>query len=185
MKRHFDEATRLKKSLHGKLLYADRLCKNGDLAKAKEYCDKHGLPFPPFNDKLHKNTPNHAEAPPPPVTEEDSSGKSHAAQREADEGFSVQTEECSGAGAECSPIETALPEVPPAPPAPAPNTRKCRVTHFCPNPKLMGIRFTDNGENAAAWITRVGFKINDTLTVELERGTPGINAIYAEVKRPV
>lgn len=54
--------------------------------------------------------------------------------------------------------------------------------NYCVNPRLCGVKFEDgNRERASLWVHR-NFKINETVTVEVERGIPGVNAIYQETR---
>lgn len=62
--------------------------------------------------------------------------------------------------------------------------RKAVVTHFCPNPKLLGIHLPDLKEDASLWRSRRSMRVHETVDVVLDDGTPGVNAVYQEVRKP-
>jgi hypothetical protein len=70
--------------------------------------------------------------------------------------------------------------------APAsPVTRKAIIWAFCPNPKLLRIKFKDGEQEfGSMWATRGGFRLNEVIEVVKERGE-GVNAIWEEKRRPV
>lgn len=185
---------------HGKQVFAARLCKQGKLEEAQAYCAKNGLPFPPFSEKtlgtgvaqmpyvearkateafivddMVQSLSDGAREAGPVVGKdvipqelatgdkapsESTSGVSHATQGEPVGG--VQGIE---------PHETA-----------APAFRTARVWSKVPNPRLLKIRFEDGAQEfASMWKGRRGYRLNDTIKVELESGT-GENAIWQEVR---
>jgi hypothetical protein len=186
---------------HGKQVFAARLCKQGKLEQAQAYCAKNGLPFPPFSEKTLGMTtftegdrvtmPDGTTAVCVGMTKPLSDGAREAGPvvredvipREVATGDIAPSESLSGVshaiqgepegGVRYAPHETA-----------APASRKATVWAFCPNPRLVKIKFDDaENEFASLWATRP-FRLKDHLSVEVERGS-GPNAIWQEVKRRV
>ncbi len=50
---------------------------------------------------------------------------------------------------------------------------------------MMRIQFVDNGEMATMYKIRKSYGRNDVVNVEWLEGTPGVNALYREIWRPL
>lgn len=156
---------------HGRRLYADRLCKEGKVAYAKEYCKEHGIEWPPFSESLMGQQTS--AAPVAPVAETKAAGNGHVGAGDPHLG-----------GVAPLPLETA----PAAQPFPAhqesPKHRTCEVYGYCVNKRLLRVRFHDNGEEASLVRVRKNYQIGDKMKAELVDGVVGVNPIYREIWNP-
>jgi hypothetical protein len=198
---------------HGMQVYAARLCHRGQYDKAKEYCTKNNLSWPPFSGVPTSSPEAVSLMQSPPAMATGGSGQPRSASGEplsdgAREAGPVAREEVKpqevasiGVLAPSEPIAGVASGAAGEPPtgvrqsagigphesrAPAsPPSRRAVIWCFCPNPKLIRIKFQDGAQEfGSLWATRGGFRLNEVLTVELERGE-GVNAIWEEKRRPV
>jgi hypothetical protein len=63
--------------------------------------------------------------------------------------------------------------------------QKARIYGSCINHRLVRIQLVENEEMAVMYKIRKNYGRNDIVNVELVDGTPGVNAIYREIWRPV
>jgi hypothetical protein len=194
---------------HGKQVFAARLCKQGKLEQAQSYCAKNGLPFPPFSDKTLGTPSVVAPCVEPSPLETVTGGSALAALGATADPLSDGAREAGPvAREEATPQEVATGDIAPSEPisgashatrgepeggvrkgqephetaTPVVPRRKAKVWAFCINPKLIRVKFVDGErEFGSMWATRGGFRLNDIITVERERGE-GANAIWEEVK---
>lgn len=106
-----------------------------------------------------------------------------AAEHDFSVGAAVSKEQQGESGAPCvglaptDPVEI-KPVVPPDPPA----MRKAKVLGFPPNPRLVVVEL-EGGERASMWSSRKIYRQYEVVDVVLDRGTPGVNAIYKEQRK--
>jgi hypothetical protein len=177
---------------HGMQVYAARLCHRGQYDKAKEYCVKNHLPWPPFTGvpistgevlaKLVEQPCSDGVREAGPVVREEATPQEVAIIGETAPSEHIGAGGgCGAAGepqtGECNALEPHE--------SPPPAQRRARVWAFCVNPKLVRIRFEDGDkELASMWLTRGGFRLNEIIEVVKERGE-GPNAIWEEKRRSV
>jgi hypothetical protein len=163
---------------HGMQVYAARLCHRGQYDKAKEYCAKNNLSWPPFSGVPLSDGAREAG----PVVREEATPQEVAIIGETAPSEHIGAGGgCGAAGepqtGECNALEPHE--------SPPPAQRRARVWAFCVNPKLVRIRFEDGDkELASMWLTRGGFRLNEIIEVVKERGE-GPNAIWEEKRRSV
>lgn len=195
---------------HGRMVFAARLCKQGKYEAAKNYCTKMGLPYPPFSDgvlppvapppsveplvagpQAEKPTVEAGQTDGGPATSM-LAGEAHATQGEL---AGAAAQPAVETGSPAAPVSWAdvqqvidelglssRPESAPVPPL-RPGVKRAVVEGFCLNKRLLRIKLED-GEQASMWKDRQAYRLGEEVEVLLERGTPGINALYVETMKP-
>lgn len=180
-----DKEHKLRIRQNGARLYCERMCREGRYDEAKRVCAKWGIAYPPGSDGV--------------IPQVESPEVSVATEESPAVGDGVQGDPATGGGNASTgadlPIETA-PQAPIAPvEEPAVQAapvefdhkpeRKARIYGSCINSRMMRIQFVDNGEMATMYKIRKSYGRNDVVNVEWIEGTPGVNALYREIWRPL
>lgn len=174
----------------GRELFATRLCRQGRINKAKEYCQKMGLVWPPFGSNIAPELApekHFASGTALPTTPDEgvAVGAGPAAPDASTPTASVDVTAHAGQGDPAQEGAHTLVETrrdASAVVRKRPGVIRATVRGYCVNTKLIDIDL-ENGERASLWKDRRNYQLGDVLEVVVERGTPGLNAIYEEVKQ--